>query len=463
MTNLTPTSSYSITMQLRLPNQAGRLAKVTQAIAEAGGNLGHIELLDRTLSYTVREVVVDASSEDHAQMIVEAVKDLPDTVVEQVADRTFTLHRGGKIHIEGKIEIHSPSDLAMAYTPGVGRVCTEIAEKPDAVYDLTIKGNTIGIVTDGSAVLGLGNIGPEASLPVMEGKAMLFKKFAHLDAFPICLDTQDTDEVVETVVRLAPAFGGFNLEDIAAPRCFEIEQRLKERLQMPIFHDDQHGTAIVVLAALMNALKVVEKSLSDVSIVLNGAGAAGVAIIQLLKQAGATKIVACDRQGAIGPQRDDLTPQKKEIAADVSGSLADVIKGADVFIGVSSAGALTVEMVESMADGRIVFALANPVPEIQPELVRDIVAVIATGRSDYPNQINNVLAFPGVFRGAIDCRATGIVPEMILAAAEAVASLVPKSERSATHIIPSAFDERVATAVAFAVQQAARSAGVARA
>ena len=463
MTNLTPTSSFSITMQLRLPNKTGMLAKVTQAIAEAGGNLGHIELIDRTLSSTVREVVVDATSEQHAENIIEAVKELPDTVVEFVSDRTFTLHRGGKIHIEGKIEIHSPSDLAMAYTPGVGRVCTAIAEQPASVYDLTIKGNTIGIVTDGSAVLGLGNIGPEAALPVMEGKAMLFKKFAHLDAFPICLATQNTDEIVETVVRLAPVFGGFNLEDIAAPRCFEIEQRLKEKLDMPIFHDDQHGTAIVVLAALINALKLVGKSLSDIRIVVNGAGAAGVAIIQLLKQAGAQHITACDRQGIISKQRQDLTPQKQAIAVEADGPLADAIEGADVFIGVSTAGALTVDMVKSMADNRIVFALANPVPEIQPELVRDIVAVMATGRSDYPNQINNVLAFPGVFRGAIDCRATGIVPEMILAAAEAVASLVPKSELTAEHIIPSAFDDRVATAVAYAVQQAARSAGVARA
>lgn len=463
MTNLTPTSSFSVTMQLRLPNKAGMLAKVTQAIAEAGGNLGHIELLDRTLSYTVREVVVDASSEDHAETIVEAVKELPDTTIEFVSDRTFTLHRGGKIHIEGKIDIHSPSDLAMAYTPGVGRVCTAIAQNPESVYDLTIKGNTIGIVTDGSAVLGLGNIGPEASLPVMEGKAMLFKKFADLDAFPLCLATQNTDEIVETVVRLAPAFGGFNLEDIAAPRCFEIEQRLKERLQMPIFHDDQHGTAIVVLAALINALKVVNKSLSNVRIVINGAGAAGVAIIQLLKQAGATHIVACDRQGIICTQRQDLNLQKQAIAVESSGSLADAIIGADIFIGVSTAGALSVDMVKSMAPDRIVFALANPVPEIQPELVRDDVAVMATGRSDYPNQINNVLAFPGVFRGAIDCRATAIAPEMILAAAEAVASLVPRADLSAENIIPSAFDNRVATAVAAAVQQAARSVGIARA
>ncbi|WP_017325173.1 NAD-dependent malic enzyme [Synechococcus sp. PCC 7336] len=462
MVDLTPTSSFSITLQLHLPNRTGMLAKVAQAIAEEGGNLGHIELLERTLSHTVREVSVDAVSEAHAEQIVRAVKALPDVAIELVCDRTFNLHRGGKIHILSKIEILSASDLAMVYTPGVGRICKAIVQDPPSVYDLTVKGNAVGIVTDGSAVLGLGNIGPEAALPVMEGKAMLFKKFADLDAFPICLDTQDIDEIVRTVVHLSPVFGGFNLEDIAAPRCFEIEARLEDKLEMPIFHDDQHGTAIVVLAALMNAFKVVQKSLSEVRIVLNGAGAAGVAIVQLLKRAGAKQIVACDRQGIIGSHRTDLTAQKRSLAVDMSGTLADVIKGADVFIGVSTGKALSVEMVSSMAERAIVFALANPIPEIQPERVPDNVGVMATGRSDYANQINNVLAFPGVFRGALDCRATGIDAEMILAASEAIASLVSKTDLDPIHIIPSVFDDRVAPAVAAAVKQAAREAGIAR-
>jgi malate dehydrogenase (oxaloacetate-decarboxylating) len=438
------------------------LAKVTQAIAEAGGNLGRIDLLDRSLSKTVREVTVDATSTEHAEDIVQAVKALPDIVVQRVDDRTFALHQGGKIHIESKIDIHSASDLAMAYTPGVGRVSTAIAQNPESVYELTIKGNTVGIVTDGSAVLGLGNIGPEAALPVMEGKAMLFKQFAGLDAFPICLATQDTDAIVETIMHLAPAFGGFNLEDISAPRCFEIEARLQERLAMPIFHDDQHGTAIVVLAALMNALKVVDKSLDCVRIVINGAGAAGMAIAHLLRKAGAQFITACDRTGIIAQRRTDLTPEKRAIAVEKGGDLADVLRGADVFIGVSTAGALTVEMVKGMAADAIVFALANPVPEIQPEAIVGLAAVIATGRSDYANQINNVLAFPGVFRGAIDCRASRITSDMILAAAEAIANLISQRELAADFIVPSVFDTRVAPAVASAVQQAARKAGVAR-
>ncbi|MFZ4676421.1 MAG: NAD(P)-dependent malic enzyme [Nodosilinea sp.] len=360
--------------------------------------------------------------------------------------------------------LHNQDDLAMAYTPGVGRICVEIAEHPDRVYDLAIKGNTVAIVTDGSAVLGLGNLGLEAALPVMKGKALLFKKFAGLDAFPICLDTQDTDETVKAVKQLAPVFSGVNLEDISAPRCFEIEARLREELDIPVFHDDQHGTAIVTLAALVNALKLVNKSPSQVKVVvvINGAGAAGVAIAKLLQKAGATSILLCDSKGIFSHSRSDLNPQKQEFAVEESGTLADAMVVADIFLGVSAPGVVTVEMVAAMAPNPIVFAMANPIPEIQPELVTGKVAVMATGRSDYPNQINNVLAFPGVLRGALDCQAQEITPSMYLEAAYAIAALVSPHKLSRDHIIPSVFDERVSTAVASAVKHAARVDGVAR-
>ncbi len=461
MTNLTPNSSYSIAICLQLPNHPGMLAKVTQAIADVGGNLSQIDLLKQTPSHTLRQIHVDATSTDHADQILEAVQALPQIEVHQVQDRTFEMHQGGKLRVEGKTPLETSSDLAMVYTPGVGRVSSRIAADPEKVWNYTIKGNTVGIVTDGSAVLGLGNIGPEAALPVMEGKAALFKRFADIDAFPICLGTQDVDQIVETVIHLAPGFGGFNLEDISAPRCFEIEARLREELALPIFHDDQHGTAIVVLAALLNALKVVNKSLEQVRIVMNGAGAAGIAVSQLLKRAGATQILLCDRAGIISQERTDLTPQKAAVAVEESGSLADGIRGADVFIGLSVKDVLTVGMVKSMAPDPIVFALANPIPEIQPELVTDCVAVMATGRSDYPNQINNVLAFPGVFRGALDCRARTITPEMGLAAAQGIAALISPTELHPHWIIPSVFDSRVVPAVAGAVEWAARESGVA--
>lgn len=461
MTKLTPSSSYSIALRLRLPNQPGALARVTQAIAEVGGSLSQIDLIYQSSAETLREISVDAVSSEHAEQIRAAVASLPNVKVERVVDRTFELHRGGKLQVVAKSPLESAADLAMAYTPGVGRVALDIAANPAAVYDYTIKGNCVGIVTDGSAVLGLGNIGPEAALPVMEGKAALFKRFADIDAFPLCLATQEVEEIVETVVRLAPGFGGFNLEDISAPRCFAIESQLKARLNLPVFHDDQHGTAIVVLAALLNALKVVKKSLDQVRIVLNGAGAAGIAVTQLLRRAGASHILACDRQGILSRSRTDLTPEKAAIAVEEKGSLAEALVGADVFIGVSVANALTPEMVESMAPDPIVFALANPVPEIQPELVSDRVAVMATGRSDYPNQINNVLAFPGVFRGALDCRAKQINTEMCLAAAQAIANLIPSEDLDPQWIIPSVFDGRVVSEVAAAVVQAARQTGVA--
>lgn len=462
MTNLTPNSSFSLTIRFQVPNRPGMLASVTKAISSLGGSMGQIDLIEQTRHISLRDITVDAASAEHAETIVEAVKVLPEIKVISVYDRTFNLHRGGKISVQSRIPLRGQADLAMAYTPGVGRICSAIADDPELVYTLTIKQNTVAIVTDGSAVLGLGNLGPEAALPVMEGKALLFKEFGGLDAFPICLATQDTDAIVETVKNIAPVFGGVNLEDIAAPRCFEIEARLQRELDIPIFHDDQHGTAIVSLAALINALKLVHKSLSEIRIVINGAGAAGVAIARLLKKAGATTILMCDSKGILSTQRADLNDQKREFAVEQAGTLADALQGADVFLGVSVPGVLTPEMVRTMASDRIVFAMANPIPEIQPELVTNDVAVMATGRSDYPNQINNVLAFPGIFRGALDCRAATFTTTMYLEAAEAIASLVKPADLSPEHIIPSVFDERVASAVAAAVQRAARHDGVAR-
>jgi len=462
MANLTPNSSYSFSLRLKIPNRAGMLAQVTQAIAQAGGNLGDFALISRNRQELIRLVNVDASSADHIQAIVNAVAAVRDVEIMEIRDRTFQIHAGGKISVESKLALNNQDDLAMAYTPGVGRICLEIAEHPDRVFDLTIKGNTVAIVTDGSAVLGLGNLGPAAALPVMEGKALLFKKFAGLDAFPICLDTQDSDAIVTAVKQLAPVFGAVNLEDISAPRCFEIEARLRQELDIPVFHDDQHGTAIVTLAALVNALKLVNKSLPQVKIVINGAGAAGIAIANLLQKAGANTIILCDSRGILSTSRTDLNPQKQALAVEQSGSLAEAMVEADVFLGVSAPGVVSVDMVRSMAVDPIVFAMANPIPEIQPELVKEQVAVMATGRSDYPNQINNVLAFPGVLRGALDCRAQEITSAMYMQAAFAIAALVSPQELNHEHIVPSVFDARVAPAVASAVKHAARVDGVAR-
>ncbi|PZO14845.1 MAG: NAD-dependent malic enzyme [Leptolyngbya foveolarum] len=462
MVSLTPNPSYSLTLRIKLPNRVNRLSAVIEAIARAEGNLGNIDVVEKTRDYIIRDISVDASSTEAAANIEAAVRQLDTVEVQSVQDRTFALHQGGKLRVEAKVPLREQDDLAMAYTPGVGRVCLEIAKNPERVYDLTIKGNTVAIVSDGSAVLGLGNLGAAGSMPVMEGKAMLFKEFAGLDAFPICLDTQDTEEIIETVKRIAPVFGAVNLEDISAPRCFEIERRLQEELDIPIFHDDQHGTAIVSLAALTNSLKVVGKQIGEIKLVINGAGAAGLAMARLFKKAGVKQLVICDSKGIIGDDRTDLSDAKKEFAVSESGNLVDAMKGADVFMGVSAPGVVTVEMVQAMADKPIVFAMANPIPEIQPELLQGITAVMATGRSDYPNQINNVLAFPGVIRGAVDCRAQAITTDMFLAAGEAIASLIPDVDLSADNIMPSVFDKRVAPAVSAAVQKVARSAGIAK-
>ncbi len=461
MVSLTPNPSYSLTLRIKLPNQVGELSAVIAAIAQAGGSLGNIAVVEKSREYVVRDVSADASSTEAAAGIEKAVRSLENIEVLDAYDRTFALHKGGKLRVEAKIALRGQDDLAMAYTPGVGRVCVEIAKHPESVYDYTIKGNTVAIVSDGSAVLGLGNLGAAGSMPVMEGKAMLFKEFAGLDAFPICLDTQDTEEIIETVKRIAPVFGAVNLEDISAPRCFEIEKRLQADLDIPIFHDDQHGTAIVSLAALTNSLKLVGKQIGEIRLVINGAGAAGLSMGRLFQRAGLKDLIICDSKGIIGRDRTNLTEAKKEFAVDQSGTLADAMKDADVFMGVSAPGVVTVEMVKSMAADPIVFAMANPIPEIQPELIKEIVAVVATGRSDYPNQINNVLAFPGVIRGAIDCRAKEITTEMFLAAGSAIASLIPDDELTPNNIMPSVFDSRVAPAVSAAVQAVARSSGIA--
>ena len=462
MVDLNPSSSFSLQIIIEIPNRPGSLASVMSAIASVGGSLGDIVLLQRNLKFTQRELTVDTSSTEQAEKIIAILETLPKVKVLNHSDRTFAIHQGGKITVESKVPLHSQSELAMAYTPGVGRICRAIAQEPEKVYTLTVKSNMVAVVTDGSAVLGLGNLGGEAALPVMEGKALLFKEFAGVDAFPICLATQDTGEIIDTVKRIAPVFGGINLEDIAAPRCFEIEQQLRAELDIPVFHDDQHGTAIVVLAALYNALKLTAKELESVKIAINGAGAAGIAIAKLLKTAGATNIVLCDSQGIISSDRKNLNPAKQTFAVAQTGSLADAMKDADVFLGVSAPGVVTPEMVARMAKEPIIFAMANPIPEIQPELIYDDVAVMATGRSDYPNQINNVLAFPGVFRGALDCRATAITTNMYWEAAKAIAALVNENDLDREHIIPSVFDKRVADAVARAVVSAAIADGVSR-
>lgn len=463
MATLTPNPSFSVTFHVEIPNRAGMLAQVVTAIGNVGGNIGLIDVINRNRDTIVREITVDAFSEKHAEEIVTALEQQTSFKILKVLDRTFNLHQSGKISVQSKMPLNNQDELAMAYTPGVGRVCRAIADHPDRVYELTIKCNTIAVVTDGSAVLGLGNLGPEGALPVMEGKAMLFREFGGLNAFPICLATQDVDEIVETVKRIAPVFGGINLEDISAPRCFEVEKRLRQELDIPVFHDDQHGTAIVVLAALLNALKLVEKNMVKVKVVINGAGAAGVAIGRLLRKAGVTSIILCDSQGIVSRDRiSKLSSQKLEFLSEDAGTLADAMVDADVFLGVSAPGVVTAEMVRRMAPDPIVFAMANPIPEIQPELIQHEVAVMATGRSDYPNQINNVLAFPGIFKGALACRATEITTLMYVKAAYAIASLVGGHDLNREHIIPSVFDERIAPAVAAAVEQAAREDGVAQ-
>src|SRR5689334_2357953 len=400
---VTPSASYSLTMRVSVPHTPGSFARVAAAVGEAGGMLGAIDLVRQSRGLSVRDVTVNASDSLHGQRIVDAVRGVPGVTVESVSDRTFLLHLGGKIVVQPKVPIRNRDDLSMAYTPGVGRVCLAIHEDPARAFTLTIKRNTVAVVSDGTAVLGLGDIGPEAAMPVMEGKAMLFKEFGGVDAFPLCLATKDTDEIVATVKAVAPTFGGINLEDIAAPRCFEIERRLREDLDIPVFHDDQHGTAVVVLAAFLNALKVVGKQAADVRVVMTGVGAAGIACADILLGAGVRDLIGCDRHGALYPGRPGLDAPRAAFAAKsnpngLQGTANELLAGADVFIGLSGPGAVSAEAIRTMAPHAVVFAMANPVPEVQPEEIWEAASVIATGRSDYPNQINNVLAFPGIFR-----------------------------------------------------------------
>jgi malate dehydrogenase (oxaloacetate-decarboxylating) len=433
------------------------IGAVATAIAHGGGIVTAIDVADSRQAGLVVDVTFSATDADHSHELVEAVGSLDGITVHKVSDRTFLLHLGGKIEVRSKVPLRTRDDLSMAYTPGVGRVSLALAEHPEDVAKLTVKGNSVAVVTDGSAVLGLGNLGPGAALPVMEGKAALFKQFADIDAWPICLATQDTDKIVEIVEGIAPGFGGINLEDIAAPRCFEIERRLRERLDIPVFHDDQHGTAIVVLAALENALRCVHKKIDTARVVVAGAGAAGTAIVTLLMAAGVSDVVVWDREGCLSREDDELPPAKAELASrtnprQVRGTLHHALHDADVFIGVSGPGVLDAAWIDDMAPDPVVFALANPDPEIDPAEAAKHAAVVASGRSDYPNQINNVLAFPGVFRGLLDARATDITTDMLLAAAAAIAGVVTDDQLNASFIIPSVFNPEVPKAVAAAVR-----------
>ncbi len=455
-------ASYSITVRLTADGDPASIGRIATAVGTAGGAVTAIDVVESRSDGLTVDVTCSAADAAHSEEMVAALRAVSGVTVRKVSDRTFLLHLGGKLEVASKVPLRTRDDLSMAYTPGVARVCLALAEHPEDVRRLTIKGNTVAVVTDGSAVLGLGDLGPGAAMPVMEGKAALFKRFADIDAWPICLDTQDVDEIVRTVELIAPGFGGINLEDIAAPRCFEIEARLREKLDIPVFHDDQHGTAIVALAALRNALRVVDKPLSDVRIVVAGAGAAGTAIVHLLLEAGAGHVLVWDREGILSPDDDRLSPAKRALAertntGRVRGELPDALDGADVFIGVSAGNVLPVEALTRMAPGAVVFPMANPTPEVDPVRARQHATVVASGRSDLPNQINNVLAFPGVFRGLLDARAREISDGMLLAAAEALAAIVRDDQLNANYIIPSVFDAAVTPAVAAAVADQART------
>ncbi|MDP5273086.1 NAD-dependent malic enzyme [Chengkuizengella axinellae] len=457
----------SIILRIEMDTEEIKFGRVASAISESGGDVIAIDVIQTDRQLTVRDLTVTVTETTQINEIVDRVKTLKGAKLIHVSDRTFLLHLGGKIEMQPKTPIKNREDLSRVYTPEVARICTAIHEDEKKAHTLTIKKNTVAVVSDGSAVLGLGNIGPQAAMPVMEGKAMLFKQLAEVDAFPICLDTQDTEEIISIVKAMSPTFGGINLEDISSPRCFEIESRLNEELDIPVFHDDQHGTAVVLYAALISALNIVNKPIDQIKVVITGIGAAGIACSKILLAAGVKEVIGVDREGAIVSTQtydnemwnwyaDNTNPNK------VTGNLCDVIQDADVFIGLSAGGILKREDVQNMANDPIVFAMANPTPEIDPKEVEDIVGVMATGRSDYPNQINNVLAFPGIFRGALDCRATGINEEMKLAAAEAIASVITDEERNRFYIIPSVFNQNVVEKVRENVIKAAIDTKVAR-
>jgi malate dehydrogenase (oxaloacetate-decarboxylating) len=469
----TPSAQFSLTLRVALPQKSGALGKVTAAINRAGGAIAAVDTAEAGGDHTLREITVECTSDEHRGQVISAVQAVRGIDVVEITDRTFEMHRGGKLHTGLNHPLKTRDDLSMAYTPGVARICTAIADNRQKAFKYTIKANTVAVVTDGTAVLGLGDIGPEAALPVMEGKAMLFKEFADVDAFPVCLDTKEADEIVETVKRIAPVFGGINLEDISSPRCFEIEARLVEELDIPVFHDDQHGTAIVTLAALINACRLTGRRIEDLAVCMVGAGAAGVAVAKILMSSGISSIVACDRFGAIHTGREDyergsMNAPKTWLAEHTnperrSGSPREVLEGSDLFIGLSGPGIVQAQDLERMNPDPFVFAMANPNPEVRPEEAAQYVRVMATGRSDYPNQINNVLAFPGVFRGALDVRAAAITEEMKLAAARGIASTVGDDELDEDYIVPSVFNRDVSRLVAGAVAEEAERSGASRA
>jgi len=460
-------SSNSITLRVKLSNHPGILGRLTAAIGEAEGNIGAVDIVRREGEFLIRDLTVETSGPDHADAIAARVREIEGIQLMQVSDRTFLLHLGGKISVTSKIPLKTRDELSMAYTPGVARVCMAIHDKPEAAYNLTIKRNAVAVVSDGSAVLGLGNLGPLAAMPVMEGKAMLFKTFGGVDAYPICLDTQDPERIIDAVRAIAPGFGGINLEDISAPRCFQIEKALRASLDIPVFHDDQHGTAVVLTAAFLNALTVTGKKAEDLKVVVLGVGAAGTACSLMLHKVGVRNLIGCDRQGAIYRGRPNLSQDKAEFAEwtnpdNEKGSISELLKGADVFIGLSGPNLVTLADLKTMRKDPFVFAMSNPDPEIDPEEALKVASVVATGRSDFPNQVNNVLCFPGIFRGALDCRARDINEEMKMAAAHAIAEVIPRASLQTDYVIPSVFDANVVPAVAKAVIRAAQETGVAR-
>jgi malate dehydrogenase (oxaloacetate-decarboxylating) len=471
--SITPSAQYSLTIRIEIAHRPGMLGQVASAIGKAGGIIGAVDLIEVSEDKLLRDITVDAADQEQWEAITAAIDAVEGVRVVDTTDRTFLLHVGGKIEQRNKQPLKTRDDLSMAYTPGVARVCMAIAEDRDKAFQYTIKRNTVAVVSDGTAVLGLGDIGPEAAMPVMEGKAMLFKEFAGVDAFPICLDTKDPDEIVETVRRIAPGFGGINLEDISAPRCFEIEDRLKEQLDIPVFHDDQHGTAVVVLAALLNACKLTGRDLAGLRVLVTGLGAAGVAVTKILMEAGVRDIFGADSKGLVSTGRPDyvdgsMNAVKRWYAqstnpAGLTGSPASALEGADLFIGLSGARIFPAEELGRMNDDAMVFAMANPTPEVSPEDAASYARIVATGRSDYPNQINNVLCFPGIFRGALDVRAHAITEEMKMAAAHAIARIIPESELREDYIIPSVFNRDVSPAVAAAVAEQAKEQGAATA
>ena len=466
--NIKPGVANSITIRAKYPNTTGMLAKIINTISNNGGDMSAIDVVSIEGDYIVRDLTINTNGNDHAEKIIDNLNTLKEVNIQNVSDQTFLLHLGGKIEVNSAFDISTRDDMSKAYTPGVGRISSHIHKTPEAAWALTTKSHTIAVVTDGSAVLGLGNIGPEAALPVMEGKAMILKNFANVDAWPICLNTQDEDEIVDIVKAISPGFGGINLEDISAPRCFYIEQRLKQEIDIPVFHDDQHGTAIVVLAALINSLKIVNKKPKDIKIVIAGVGAAGIACANILMDYGVKNIIGIDRQGIVSRNRNyNDNIYKKNFAEktnpeNIKGDLKKALKNADCFIGLAGPNMVTKEMLEQMKPQSIVFALANPVPEIMPELIPSNVKVMATGRSDYPNQVNNSLAFPGIFKGILEVRAKSITDKMKISAAKAIASVIPRRLLSSDFIIPSVFDKNVVKNVSENIAAAAVKEGVSR-